>query len=55
MNPILKLLLKINFNYLNLLSDTMTIRTNKELKREYLSELDRIVLVEQSRQMYLGE
>ena len=35
--------------------DTTVIRTNKELKREYLSELDRIVLVEQSRQMYLGE
>lgn len=39
----------------NAFDDTMTIRTNKELKREYLSELDRIVLVEQSRQMYLGE
>ena len=35
--------------------DTTIIRTNKELKREFLSELDRIVLVEQSRQMYLGE
>ena len=39
----------------NAFEDTTVIRTNKELKREYLAELDRIVLVEQSRQMYLGE